>query len=139
MEMPTTSRPRRHAVIASAALVWNLIGLLMLVLQVSMRPEQIAALPAPERAVYQAIPWWLTTAFMVAVGTGVLGSIGLLLRKPWAVPNFAVSIVALLVQGGGTYLATPAWQASGPAGTVMPVLLVTIAILLLQYARRVAR
>ncbi len=67
---------------------------------------------------YEATPGWLTVAFGVAVGAGVLGSIGLLLRQRWAVPCFAVSLVALLVQIGGAYLVTPVWAGlrAGGAG-----------------------
>ena len=128
--------PRTHLWIAAAALVWNLLGVMAFVMQVSMSPEQVAALPAADRAVYEATPAWLTAAFALAVGGGVLGSIGLLLRQQWAVAAFTVSLVALVVQVAGGYMVTPAWTASGVAGAVMPALLLAIAIALLWYARR---
>jgi hypothetical protein len=106
------------------------------VMQVSMSPEQVAALPAADRAVHDATPAWLTAAFALAVGGGVLGSIGLLLRQRWAVAAFAVSLLALVVQIAGGYLVTPVWQASGAAGAAMPALLLTIGVVLLWYARR---
>jgi len=136
MNVATTPRPKAHGLIAGAALAWNLIGLLMFVLEVFMTPAQVAALPTMDRAVHEAMPAWTQVAFGVAVGTGVLGSIGLLLRRRWAVPCFAVSLVAVLVQFGGAYLATPLWQASGVAGLIMPMVLVAIGVLLLRYARR---
>ena len=135
MHVATTPRPKAHGLIAGAALAWNLIGLLMFVLRVFMTPAQVAALPPLDRTVYEATPAWLIVVFGIAVATGVLGSIGLLLRQRWAVPCLAVSLLAVLVQFGGLYLVTPLWQASGPAGAVMPLLLVTIGVLLLRYAR----
>jgi len=126
---------RAHLWIALAALVWNLLGLMAFVMQVSMTPEQVAALPAADRAVHDATPSWLTVAFALAVGGGVLGSIGLLLRQRWAVAAFTVSLAALVVQIGG-YLVTPMWQASGAAGAAFPAVLLAIAVALLAYARR---
>lgn len=136
MTVAATSRPKAHGLIAGAALAWNLLGLAMFVMQVSMSPDQVAALPAPDRAVFEATPAWLTAAFAVATGAGVLGSIGLLVRQRWAVPSLAVSLVALLVQIGGAYLVTPVWAASGAAGLVLPALLLAVGVLLWRYARR---
>ena len=137
--MTATLQPRSnaHRWIAVAALVWNLLGLMMFVMQISMSAEQVAALPAPERAVYETTPAWLTAAFGVAVVAGVLGSVGLLMRRRWAVPCFAVSLAAMLVQFAGAYLATPAWQAFGVGGLVMPIVLLGIGAALLVHARRV--
>ena len=136
MAVPSSSRPASHLWIAIAALVWNLLGLMAFVMQVFMSPEQVAALPPADRAVYVATPSWLTAAFALAVGGGVVGSIGLLLRQRWAVTAFAVSLAALVVQIAGAYLTTPVWQASGPTGAVMPVLLLAIGTFLLRHARR---
>ncbi len=137
MNAQTTARSTTHLWIAGAALAWNLIGLLMFVLQVGMTADQVAALPPDQRAVQDATPAWVMAAFGVAVVTGVFGAIGLLLRRRWAVATFAVSLVALLVQLGGTYVVTPAWQVSGAGGLVLPLLLVAIALFLLTHARRV--
>ena len=128
--------PRTHLWISLAALVWNLLGLMAFVMQMFMTPAQVAALPAADRAVHDAMPRWLTTAFAVAVGGGVLGSIGLLLGRRWAVAAFTVSLVALVVQIAGGYLVTPLWQASGAAGMAFPALLLVVAIAVLWYARR---
>ena len=128
--------PRTHMWIALAALAWNLLGLMAFVMQVSMSAEQVAALPAADRAVHDATPSWLTIAFALAVGGGVLGSIGLLLRQRWAITAFAVSLAALVVQIGGGYLVTPMWQASGAPGAAFPAVLLAIAVALLSYARR---
>lgn len=138
--MPVTTEPRRaHAWIAGAALLWNLIGLSAFVMQLLMTPEQVAALSPGDRAVHEATPSWLMVAFGLAVVAGVLGSVGLLLRRRWAVPCFAVSLAALVVQVAGAYLVTPLWQASGIGGAIMPAVLLVIAVLLLRYARRVTR
>lgn len=136
MTVPLSSQRPAHRWIAFAALAWNLLGLLAFAMQFTMSAEQAAALPAADRAVHDATPAWLMAAFALAVGGGVLGSVGLLLRRRWAVAAFAVSLGALLVQVAGGYLATPLWRASGMAGAAMPALLLLVAVLLLRYARR---
>ena len=139
--MNTTSVvPRRwtYWVIAFVALVWNLIGLAMFVVQVRLTPEMVAALPAAQQQVHAATPAWINIAFGVAVVFGVLGSLALLLRKRLAPPLFLVSLLAIVVQMVGAYAVTPVWQVSGPAGLAMPVMLVVIAAYLYWYAQKAA-
>jgi hypothetical protein len=132
--------PRRWTfwVIAFVALVWNLIGLAFFVMQVRLTPDMVAAMPAPQQQVYAATPAWINIAFGVAVVFGVLGSLALLLRKRLAPPLFMVSLLAIVVQIVGTYAVTPAWQAYGPAGLAMPVMLVVIGAYLYWYAHKAA-
>lgn len=133
-----TARPKSFTIIAIVALLWNLIGTVMFYLQVTMTPEQIAALPAPQRAVCEATPTWLYALFGIAVIGGVLGSLGLLLKKKWAVPLFLISLLAVIAQTVATFVVTPAWASFGPTGLVMPAIVLVIAILLWRYARKAA-
>ena len=130
------ARPRGYRWVAILALLWNLVGLAMFWMQVTMDETRLASLDEVERQIYLATPPWLNLAFAFAVIGGVLGALGLLLRRRWAVPMFAVSLLALLVQFGGAYLVTPAWQAYGVAGLAMPGLVLVIALALLVYSRR---
>lgn len=131
-------RPKSFWVVAVLALLWNLLGVAMFAMQMMMTPEALAAMPAEQRQVYEATPSWLNIAFAVAVFGGVLGALGLLLKKRWAVLFFTLSLIGLLVQVIAAFVVTPAWQAYGPAGLVMPVLLIVIALLLLGYSRKAA-
>lgn len=128
--------PMRLRVVGIVALVWNLAGVAMFVLQMTMSPGAVASLTEAERAVRMAMPGWVDVAFGLAVATGVAGAIGLLLRRAWAVEAFAVSLLALVVQVIGAYVATPAWSAFGAQGLAMPVLLLVIAVVLWRYAAR---
>ena len=131
-------RPKSFWMVAVLALLWNLLGVAMFAMQMMMTPEALAAMPAEQRQVYEATPSWLNIAFAVAVFGGVLGALGLLLKKRWAVLFFTLSLIGLLVQVIATFLVTPVWRAYGPAGLVMPVLLIVIALLLLGYSRKAA-
>lgn len=130
--------PKSFWIVAVLALLWNLLGVGMFLVQVTMSPETLAAMPPEQQRIYRATPAWLNIAFAVAVFGGTLGAIGLLWKKRWAVRMFALSLVGLLVQLVGAYLVTPAWEVSGPAGLAMPVVLIAIAALLLGYSRKAA-
>ncbi|MGH8032991.1 MAG: hypothetical protein ACREO8_11675 [Luteimonas sp.] len=122
--------------IAIVALLWNLIGVAMFYLQVTMSAETLAALPAEQRVVYETAPAWIDIAFAVAVFGGVFAALALLLRSRLAVPLFAVSLLALLVQLGAVYALTPAFAASGVGGLALPAALVLLGAVQLWYARR---
>ena len=130
------SRPTAYRLLAILALVWNLIGVAMFYVQVTMDDTRLATLTELQRQVYQATPAWVDVAFAFAVFGGLLGAIGLLVRRRWAVTMFGISLLALLVQFLGAYLVTPAWAAYGAAGLAMPLLLVVVAAFLWSYARR---
>ncbi len=132
------SRPTSYWIVAVLALLWNLLGVAMFCMQAMLTPEQVAAMPPEQRQILQATPGWLQTAYAVAVFGGVLGAIGLLLKKRWATTFFLLSLVGLVVQCLGTFLVTPAWSVLGPTGLAMPILLLVIALFLLSYSRRAA-
>lgn len=133
-----TARPTSFWVIAIAALVWNLIGVAMFYMQINMSPEQLATMPAEQRQVYEATPSWLNIAFGIGVFGGVLGAIGLLLKKKWATLLFLISFIAVLVQMAAAFIATPAWAVYGAAGLIMPIVIVAIALLLWRYSGKAA-
>lgn len=133
-----TPRPTSFWVVAILALLWNLAGVAMFWLQATIGAEALAALPAPQREVYDATPVWLNAVFGVAVVAGLLGAVGLVLKKRWAVALFGLSLLAVLVQMVAAYAVTPAWSAYGPGGLVMPAVVVLVAAFLWWYARRAA-
>ncbi|WP_206860170.1 hypothetical protein [Lysobacter changpingensis] len=133
-----TSRPISYWLIAIFALLWNLLGVGAFLMQLLATPEQLAMMPPEQRQLHDATPAWLQVPYALAVFGGVLGAIGLLAKKRWATGFFLLSLVALVVQVLGTFIATPAWTVLGPAALTMPVVLLAIALFLLWYSRRAA-
>lgn len=95
----------------------------------------VSALPSAERAFYEAIPVWAIVAFGVAVSTGVLASVALLLRQRWAAPLFIVSLLAIIIQVGHSIFIGDGIEVFGPEGFVLPFLTLSIAAALIGYAR----
>ena len=121
-------------VVAVIALVWNLLGLMAFVMQVTMTPEALAELPAAEQALYEAMPLWVLIAFAVAVFGGTLGAIGLLLRKTWARLMFIISFVGLVVQASYNFLLSETFDVLGSGAMLMPILVIVIAVFLIWFA-----
>lgn len=96
--------PVWYWVAAIAALLFECLGCFFYVAEVRLTPEQIATLPLDQAAMLSARPSWYYAAFGVAVWVGLIGSVGLLLRKAWAVPMLLVSLVAVIMQFSAVFI-----------------------------------
>lgn len=103
---------------------------------VTMSPEAMAALPDGHRELVETFPTWKYVVFAIAVVTGTLGSIALLLRKSWAVPVFLISLAAVIVQFGHSMLMTNAVEVMGTSFVVMSVVILIIAAFLYYYSKQ---
>jgi small-conductance mechanosensitive channel len=130
----TTSVPKMIYWISGAALVWNLLGVAAYVGQVTMSPEDLAALPEAQRALYENVPTWVTSAFAIAVNAGALGCLLLVLRKALALPVLIVSLVAVLVQMYHSFFMSNAMEVMGVAAVIGPAFVIIIGIYLVWFA-----
>lgn len=131
--------PRLYWVAAGLALIWSLMGCAAYVSQVSMSAADMAALPAAQRDIWAATPPWVISAYAVAVWSSLGGAIGLLLRRRWAAPLFALSLAAVLVQFGWTFLATDILTSVGPGAAAFPAFIIVAAAAMLWLAVYAAR
>lgn len=122
-------------IFGGAALVWNLVGLVAYISSVTMSPEALAQMTEDAQRFYTSTPAWATGAFAVAVNAGVLGSLFLLLRKAWAVPLFALSLLAIIVQNIDAFVLRDAFGTLGTNSLILPSLIFVVAVLLLVYSR----
>ena len=128
------SVPKMFYWISGAALVWNLLGVMAYVGQVTMSPETLAAMPEAERALYENTPSWVTSAFALAVNAGAIGCLLLVLRKALAVPVLILSLVAVLVQMFHNFFLSDAVEVMGAPAIVGPALVIIIGIYLVWFA-----
>ncbi len=135
MNEQAESRPTRGFwIVAIVALVWNLIGVMTYLMSVTMSPETLAETTEAERALHTGIPAWATSAYAIAVFGGVLGCLALLLRRSWAIPLFAISLVGVIVQMGYGLGMTDVLAVRGGGALVMPVVIFAIAAYLLWFS-----
>lgn len=130
------SVPVSFRIVAVLGLLWNLYGVAMFWLNLTITPEAISALPEAEREITRAMPRWIMLPFGVATLGGVAGMLAMLLRRRVAAPLLLVSLLALVVQFVAVYLTTPVWALTGASGAVLPLVLWVVALILWLYARR---
>ena len=125
-------------VVSVLGLLWHLVGLSMFYMQMAMTPEAAAALPPEQQQIHAAMPTVAYAFFGIAVIAGVLGSLGLLLRRRWAAPLLLLSLLGVVAQMATAYATTPVWALTGAGGAVFPLLLVVACLLLWLFARSAA-
>lgn len=81
--------------IGAVALIWNVMGVINFFVQ--MNPDALSAYRESERAIIEGRPAWATGGFAIAVFSGVLGCLLLLLRKPAAFYLFIASLLGVIV------------------------------------------
>lgn len=135
--MTSVNKPATWFWIVSAiALVWNLMGVMAYIAQVTISAETLQALPDNERALYESAPTWATAAFAIAVWGGVLGSILLLIRKKWATAVLIVSFIGIVVQMIHSFFIANSFEVYGPGGLVMPVMILIFGAGLIWFSRK---
>lgn len=126
-------------IIATVALLWNLLGCFAFFQQTMMSEAQIEALPAAEQALYRGIPMWATVAFAVAVFGGAVGSLALLLKRRFALILLTASLIGVLVQMFHVVMLSGSMDVYGPGGMIMPGMIIVIAFGLVWLARSAAK
>ena len=128
--------PKWFTVVAVIALVWNLLGVMAYIMQVTMSPETLAALPDEQRQLYEATPAWATAAFAIAVNGGALGCVLLLFKMNLAGLLLQLSLAGVLVQMFHAFFMSKSFEVFGPGGLIMPVMVVAIAVYLVVLASK---
>lgn len=131
--------PKWFYVASAVGLLWNLLGVMAYVMQVTISDQALAELPEAERLLYETVPAWATGAFALAVFGGALGCLALLLRQRWAIWAFAVSLIGILVQMSHSFFMSNNFEVYGPGGAVMPIMVIAIGIALFIFSRQWAQ
>jgi hypothetical protein len=126
-------RPRWLLWASIVLLLWNMMGLAAFVYQSEMSAETIAKLPPAQRDLWTAMPVWDWIAYAVAVNAGSIGAIGLLARKQWAVPLFALCIIGVIVQFSYPFLIARAFTSLEMAA--FPIFILVMAVVQWLVAR----
>jgi hypothetical protein len=122
--------------VAIVALLWNLIGCVAYLSDVTITPEAVAQMSPEQQALYNSRPAWAVSATAIAVWGGALGCIGLFLRKRWALPLLVASLLGVVVQDLAIFVLSGAGAMAGAAAYVLQGLVLLIAVALVQLARK---
>ncbi len=120
--------PAWFRIVALVAVLWNAFGVFQYLSSVGLFGDPMASLTDVQRAAAESIPAAVTGAFAIGTIAGLLGSVGLLLRKRWALPLLVLSLLALIVLEGWIVFMSGALEAFGGVG--LPAMIVVVALLL---------
>jgi len=121
--------------IAVIATIWNLMGVTMYLSDIFISPESLATMEPAKRNLHENIPIYIELFYGLGVFSGLLGSVGLLLRKSWAVPFFLISLIAVVLQFSSSILFTDALNILGSTALILPAVVILIAAFLFGYSR----
>ena len=130
--------PRWFTIAAVGALLFEAAGCLLYLMDVMV---DSASLPLDQRAMWAATPLWMTTARAIGVWIGLVGAIGLLLRRRWAEPLLLISFLAVLIMFSGL-LIVPALRQTTPSDAYfLPIVIAVLsgAVFRLSHLARVRR
>ncbi|HHP7242812.1 MAG TPA: hypothetical protein ACFCUD_14135 [Cyclobacteriaceae bacterium] len=126
--------PKWLKVVSILALIWNLFGVTAYFMQVSLTPEEMAETEA-QLKFYESYPTWVTSAYAIAVWSGLAASIGLVMKKSWAYYLFVLSLLGVVVQDAYSFLMKDALGIFGYDIIYLPVGVLIISLYLVILTR----
>ena len=135
MSTNQTNVPITYWIVGGIALLWNLAGVANFVFQVFFTDAMVALMSPEQKELIMSNPMWMKLVFGIATILGLVGSIGLLMRKKWAIPSLLVSLIAVVIQMGYSSFATDA-LAVMEQSPVFPAMIVIFSAVIWYYAKR---
>lgn len=127
--------PTWYWVVGVVLLLWGAAGIFAFYSQLTTPYEQMVAEMGKLAAdCIKGMPTWLWWAYGIAVYSGILGTIALLLRRAWAQPLYLVSLVAVIVQFGHSFLIAKIHLLMGWSAAIFPAFIILIAVFQLWFA-----
>lgn len=126
------SLPRWYWIVSSLALLWMLFGVFAFAMDLLTDEAALQGMSPAQQELYLARPSWLLIVYGIAVFGGLAGTVGLLLRRSWAVPLLALSLLAAVVQFGYVLFGMGAVRVLGAAAALpFPLVIISIGAALL--------
>ncbi|WP_026977591.1 hypothetical protein [Flavobacterium tegetincola] len=116
-------------------LLWNSMGVISFFAHTFISEEDLALLPIQERELYGDYPIWTTIVFAIAVFGGLLGAVGLLLKKKWSKTAFIISLLAIVPQMTHNLFFTKSVEVYGVGqAATMPIMVVVFGLFLVWFS-----
>lgn len=142
MTEPVTNRPRTPVhlwIVGILALLWHLMAVWdYLATQLELE-SYMSQFSEEQLEYFYSFPAWVVSCWALAVWGGFLASVGLLLRKRWAVWLFGLSLVCLAITTLHNFVLTDGAAIMGTVAVIFTVVIWVVTIALLLYSRAMAR
>jgi hypothetical protein len=126
-------------IVGVVALLWNFMGAFDYLATQLKLESYMGQFTQEQLDYFYGIPAWAVSGWAIAVWIGLIGSIGLLMRRKWSVVAFAISLVGLAVSSIYSLLLSDGLEIMGGTATVMTALIWVLAVFLVWYSRQQAK
>ncbi len=132
----TSKAPVWLTVGAIVLILWGLMGCASLYMHFVMGPGDGPGTTDYDRQLYASLPTWYGVVYIVAVLSGLIGAILLLMRRSAAVMLSALAVVAVIIQFGWLFLATDILAVRGAWVAYFPMFILLVQLFQLWFANR---
>lgn len=133
---PKNTPPTWFKIVVFLAIIWNVMGLLSFFFEATMSTEMEAALPKEQQELRVHYTTWTYVVYALAVFCGTIGSLGLLIKRKWAVGVLGVSLIAVYIQMGYSFFVVKAYTVMDISQMFMPIMVLLVATLLYFLAKK---
>ncbi|MGB5294107.1 MAG: hypothetical protein WBP34_04060 [Thermoanaerobaculia bacterium] len=126
-------------IVGVLALLWNFMGAFDYLATQLKLASYMGQFTQEQLDYFYGIPAWAVSGWAIAVWIGLVGTVGLLLRRKWSVLAFAVSLAGLAISSIYTLILSDGLKIMGGTGTIMTVLIWVISIFLVWYSKQQAK
>ena len=115
-------------------ILWNFIGILNFIGQITISEQDLLALPIDQQNLINNRPFWAIVAFGIAVVSGFLGSLTLLLKKKISAILLQISLFAVIVDFCYATFVFEAQNSPESFEIILTISIIFLAILLVYLA-----
>ena len=138
MNETRTKTPVHLWIVGILALLWNAVGCFDYYATQTKLESYMSQFTPQQLEYFYSFPAWADAAWAIAVWGSLLGAVGLLLRKAWAVWLFGLAILAMLVTAVYNFALSDGMAIMGREAVIFTGVIWVIALFLYFYARAMA-
>jgi hypothetical protein len=121
-------------IVGVLSLLWNFMGIFDYLMTKLEAEFYLSQFTEEQIAYFTGLPAWFTVFWALGVWGAFAGSIGLLLRKKWALWAFGVSLLGLVVSSIYSFGLSNGAEVMGTRDVIFTVVIYVVAIFLLLYS-----
>ena len=139
MQLTKASAPWHLWWIGTLAVLWNAIGCLDYLASQFQVESYLAQFTPEQREFFRGFPAWVVASWALAVWGSLAGSLGLLLRRSWALYAFLLAAAGMAITSVHNFLIMDGAGIMGPGGVAFSALIWVVAVVLIVYCARMKR